>query len=304
MKQISLARYRRVIATRNLCHVFMLLVFASNGIAAEDRAKPDLIVSVAFSPNGKILATADGTFQGLGLGGVKLWDVATVEDDQDRQQSISALKQLGATIQRDDDGHVIAVSLQSKKIADDDLRHLTVLRHVEDVNLYETPITDVGLAHVRQMKTLRRLNLGFCRKLTDRGIEQLKPLEKLEFLNLGFCRKITDDGFTTLKHFKQLKTLNLSITSITDDRLKTVAQLKHLENLDLDNTQITDAGLARLANLKKLRYLRLVGTAVTDSGLKQLFGLKRLRFLYVRDTNVTDAGIRQLREALPQCSVK
>ena len=174
---------------------------------------------------------------------------------QDRQQAIAALKQLAATMQRDDEGHVIAVSLQSKKFADDDLKHLTVLRHVEDVNLYETPITDAGLVHLRRITTLRRLNLGFCRKLTDRGIKQLKPLENLEFLNLGFCRQVTDDGFATLKHFKQLKTVNLSITSIADDGLKFVAHLKHLENLDLDNTQITDAGLAQLENLKKLRYL-------------------------------------------------
>ncbi len=220
----------------------------------------------------------------------------------DAPQSITTLTQLGAQLKLAD-GHVVEVSLQSKKIADDDLAALHGLPHLETLNLYETPITDAGLRQLKSLKTLKSLNLGFCRNITDAGIKELKDLKELEFLNLGFCRKLTAEGFRVLPRFEKLRTLNLSITSFGDDQAELLPKLIHLENLDLDNTRVTDGGLTHVSKLKKLRYLRLVGTRVTDRGLETVAKLPNLRFLHIRDTFVSDSGVTAFQSALPKCRV-
>lgn len=214
-----------------------------------------------------------------------------------------ALEDLGAKLKRDDNGRVIEVSLASKKFQADDLRYLASFPRLRTLSLYETPLTDDGLAHLKSLTSLKNLNLGSCRKVTDAGLKYLEKLENLESLNLGFCRKITDEGFAILTRFPELKSLNLSITNVTDDRLKTVAGLKNLRHLDLDNAPITDAGIEHLKSLRNLRSLRFVGAAVGDDGLETLHEVKSLRFLNVTDSLVTDAGIAAFKKALPKCTV-
>lgn len=220
----------------------------------------------------------------------------------DAPRSIEALVKLGAKL-KTVKGHVVEVSLQSKRFKEDDLEALNGLPLLGGLNLYETPLTDAGLRKLKDLKTLRSLNLGFCRRITDAGVKHLKALTLLESLNLGFCRNITDDGFLVLKQFKKMRTLNLSITSFGDERAELLSKMTELENLDLDATRVTDAALKNLSSLKKLRYLRLIGTHVTDRGLESLMKLPRLQHVHLRDTNVTDAGVAALREALPKCKI-
>lgn len=218
--------------------------------------------------------------------------------------AIETLQTLGAKFKRDEQARITEISLASKQFAPDDLQRLAAFPHLQSLNLYETPLTDEGLANLRPLVSLKHLNLGSCRRITDDGVKHLAPLNNLESLNLGFCRRITDKGFAVLEKFRKLKTLNLSITNVRDDRLKTIAAMDELQHLDLDNTPITDEGLRHLADMRKLRSLRFVGAAVTDNGIAALHGIKTLRFLNVTDTHVTPAGIATLKQTLPSCVVK
>jgi hypothetical protein len=101
-------------------------------------------------------------------------------------------------------------------------------------------ITDAGLAHLKGLTKLKRLDLPLGRvfngggnKTTDAGLAHLKGLTKLELLKLSSCVNITAAGAAHLKGLAKLKNLHLGgCDKITD---ADIAELKKA----LPNTTIT-----------------------------------------------------------------
>ena len=114
-----------------------------------------------------------------------------------------------------------------------------------------------------------RVNL-FGTKITDAGMADLKGLTNLQKLDLAICRKITDAGLVHLVGLTNLQSLYLRRTKITDAGLKDVVKLQQLTHLWLYNTQITDEGLKELVKLQKLRNLVLIDTKTTKAGAPEL----------------------------------
>src|SRR5260370_308873 len=85
--------------------------------------------------------------------------------------------------------------------------------------------------------------------VTDAGLKALKELKSLKTLNLDFT-KVTDAGLKNLKELKSLQTLYLGGTAVTDAGLKNLKELKSLQTLDLGGTKITDTGMKELKDLK------------------------------------------------------
>ncbi|MCP4375551.1 MAG: hypothetical protein GY794_05175 [bacterium] len=143
-------------------------------------------------------------------------------------------------------------------------------------------ITDAGLAHLKGLTKLERLDLEDCVNITDAGLARLKGLTTLEHLGLWSCYNITDAG---LAH------------------LKVLTKLERLDLLCCDN--ITDAGLAHLKELTKLGTLKLSGCdKITDAGLVHLKGLTKLEQLDLSCCDkITKAGIAELKKALPNMSI-
>src|SRR5262249_47302844 len=90
--------------------------------------------------------------------------------------------------------------------------------------------------------------------VTDAGLKELKELKSLRELDLGGTA-ITDAGLKELKELKGLRELHLSGTAVTDAGLKELKELNRLQWLDLGNTKVTDAGLKELKELKRLQGL-------------------------------------------------
>jgi hypothetical protein len=143
------------------------------------------------------------------------------------------------------------------------------------VNLYDAPVTDAGLEHLKCLSQLQNLNLHGTR--------------------------ITDAGLDNLKELSQLVVLNLDATQVTDVGLQKMSGLCQLQWLTLADIQLTDAGLEHLNGLGQLYGLDLSRTRVTDAGLEHLEKLRKLEWLKLDGTEVSDAGIRKLRAALPKC---
>jgi Leucine-rich repeat (LRR) protein len=158
-----------------------------------------------------------------------------------------------------------------------------------------SPVTDKGMRHLKELKSLQSLYLQFANGVTDKGLNELKGLTNLRELNLRGTG-ITGKGLEYLSGLKELRTLDLSLDSLTDDSLKHLAELKRLTVLNLGSEQITDEGLKHLCGLKDLETLNLRSTGVTDEGMKTLQKLEDLRQLSLAWTKVTDKGLKHLKE--------
>lgn len=66
-------------------------------------------------------------------------------------------------------------------------------------------ITDRGLNHVAEMKSVTWLSLMACRGVTDEGIGNLAPMDNLKGLDLRGCPRVTDSGLVHLAQMDHLR---------------------------------------------------------------------------------------------------
>jgi len=100
---------------------------------------------------------------------------------------------------------------------DEGARQIGRLTSLERLSLRDTWISGNGLAALINLKQLKVLNLGHCRRLQSEDMVPLGKLSELEQLNISDCRIAADDA--------SLRAL-----------IGTLKQLKHLRTLRVDNT--------------------------------------------------------------------
>jgi uncharacterized protein (TIGR03067 family) len=179
---------------------------------------------------------------------------------------------------------------------------LAKLKHLEQLDLGGTGVSDAGMKDVAKFKQLRVLWLAGT-AVTDDGLKELAALEQLNSLLLA-NDKITGVGFRHLAALKNLESLTLRGLSLTNAGVKELAALQQLQRLDLFESSVNDAGVKELARLKQLAWLNLSGTKVTHAGLKELSGHKNLRTLRLYKTRVTVVAINDLQKGLPHCRIE
>jgi tetratricopeptide (TPR) repeat protein len=160
------------------------------------------------------------------------------------EEDLAFLKKAGAvfsTVSLDD---LATEGLLIEPMLDDQaLSHIARLYSIERLNLNRR-ITDVGLAHIKDLTNLRELDVTGA-QITDAGLAHLVDLKELENLNLGFTR-VGDGGLPHLKWLKKLRELNLMHTEITDAGLEHLRDLEGLRKLNLKSTKVTQTGVDRL----------------------------------------------------------
>ena len=164
------------------------------------------------------------------------------------------LTHLGAAVQRDTAGNIVAVNLRGSWINDDDMLDVARLPHLQRLDLSHTRISDDGMLHLKS-----------ARNITD--------------LNLFYSEWLTDQGLTAIRDWKQLKRLNLRGTRISDGTLAIVSKLTGLEALDIANTQVSDNGLDYLITLTNLKELSIGRSRLSESALEVLRMLPTLTYL-------------------------
>ena len=186
------------------------------------------------------------------------------------------LQRLGARLQRNEAGEIVAIDFQGKRVA------------------------PAVLADLRQLGALRSLSLAYCSGISDDSLRVLEGIPSLESLDLTFCSDVTDAGLEHVQDLTNLKRLNLSGTAITDAGLAHLSGLAALEELDLSGSlirrgAIDGSGLSHVKDLSKLRRLSLYNTLVEDAGLARLEGLTSLEALNLGDTWITADGLTRLQ---------
>lgn len=267
-------------------------------------------------------------------------DVGQGDDSElsvaDREELIRWVREIGASIEQDEDGRLVSLVLGFTKIDDEGLAKLVPLKHLTFLGIDNTSITDMGLRHIAGMKKLKVLQLGGNEKVTKNGLRHLAPLAELEYLDLSDLN-VDDASLSHLAKLSQLKQLNLGGTEVslqgafqlakqlpqleiagpfgrlaggrrltldpdvTDDVLAGLKNLGTLRELNLwECGQVTDAGMKHLQALDQLEVLELGYTQITDEGLKHLESMKSLKRLDLRETATSLRAALQLVVALPE----
>jgi Leucine-rich repeat (LRR) protein len=89
---------------------------------------------------------------------------------------------------------------------DEALVHVGKLTGLNELVLWDAPMTDAGVKHLANLKDLTRLDLAFATKLTDAALEEIVKLPNLEFLNVAGT-KVTD--VSSLQKLTKLKELRV-----------------------------------------------------------------------------------------------
>ncbi|WP_254507804.1 SMP-30/gluconolactonase/LRE family protein [Anatilimnocola floriformis] len=178
------------------------------------------------------------------------------------------------------------------RVNDDTLKLLAGQDHLRSLQLSGTAVTSAGLVHLKDLKSLERLNVCLT-NCTDEGFEQLAGLTNMKRMTVC-ASKITGSGFQHLGGMKQLESINLHSSPASDDGLAAIGKLPSLRRLEIVHTHVTDAGLAHLVSLEHLRQLHIHGPQTTEAALPFVGKLTRLYELDVYDRAASDATCAQI----------
>jgi len=152
------------------------------------------------------------------------------------------------------------------------------------VQFYETPISDAGLAQLKEIPAIKEVALIRNTLLTDQCLQSLIGMPGLEKLGI-YGLKLTDAAYTGLSGMKGLKDLNFSEMPVGDSTLENVKGLSNLQYLGIDGADnVSSAGIAHLKALK-LKRLALDSfkqdTKLNAAALKEVGDLATLEELRV-----------------------
>lgn len=158
-----------------------------------------------------------------------------------------------------------SLDLSASWTTDADLDRVAGMTGLETLRLAETRVTDAGLERLRELRSLRELDLYFAEFFTDDGVAALSGLQRLERLNLRGTR-VTSRAFETLAKLTALRSLDISYSQIDDAGVELLADLPQLERLAIGGTRIGIVALSALKLLPSLRDLDVSGMQRVDSG--------------------------------------
>lgn len=191
------------------------------------------------------------------------------------------------------DGHAIPVPRKPEdRVTDEWLRQLVGQDHLRRLELSGTGITSAGLIHLKDLRSLERLNICLT-AVDDRGFEHLAGLTKMR--RMVICAsKITGSGFEHLQGMKQLESINLHSAPASDTGLAAIGKITSLKRLEIVHTHVTDAGLKHLAGLANLQQLHVHGPETTENALPFIGQLKELYQLDIYDRPASNATLAEI----------
>jgi len=164
---------------------------------------------------------------------------------------------------------IISVEIDDCLATDDLLKQVATLKHIQNLCIRRSSLTDTEAANISELESLRSLRLE----------------------NTNFTNK----GISALANLK-LRHLNFDSNKIGDQGLEIISTIHTLEELHLNGSNATDTGFAHLADLHKLKYLHLGGPNLSDAGIAAL-SVMNLEELSVANSNVTGIGFKDFRDA-------
>jgi hypothetical protein len=185
------------------------------------------------------------------------------------------------------------LELSGTMISDAGLASIRNLQSLERLNVCLTPVTDGCLKHLAGLTNLRRLVI--CSTMvTGSGFRDVPDWPRIESINLHSC-PVSDEGLAALSRFANLQRLEIVHSKVTDAGLKHLGKLTNLRQLHVASHGTTRHGLGFVDGLAKLYQLDLYEELASNEGLAHAGTLKQLKILNLYSGPVDDAGLASLR---------
>lgn len=213
--------------------------------------------------------------------------------------AIKVLKDAGAVVRTDEGGSATDIDLHQLTLSAETLGFLRELKSLRGLNLADSSFSDESLPVLEQVSsTLTNLDLRGC-QLTDKApavIARFAGLRALRFNGKNGETSISDDGVKTLAACTSLKVLALDeLTFVGTEGLSALTALKDLEELYVAGTIVDDDSCTVIADFPKLKKLRLARNQVSDDALETLSKCALLEELDLsEDSLITNDGMAHL----------
>jgi Leucine-rich repeat (LRR) protein len=209
------------------------------------------------------------------------------------------VSRLRAKVVRDDEAlgkPIVELDCRGTKVADRDLadlRDLATLRRLDLENA--VGVSDAGLAYLANATALEELNLLGTRTLGD-GLAHLKNLTKLKKLTLPVGVTLTARQLAPIAGLPALEHLSFEFPAHDDAVFALVRGMTALKELSLDTATLSNRKLIMLSGLKNLESLSLGKLGgYSDRGLAIVGQMPRLKTLLVRHYQGSNGGLEPLR---------
>lgn len=168
-----------------------------------------------------------------------------------------------------------------------------------NLNIFDTSISDIGLGCVKECPNLVSLEL-INTKCTAAGVRQLKCFPNLATIGISGIK----GGKSLIPDLIKSKIINnfgVGDLDITDEDVRRISQAKSLVVLVLrQNMRVTDKSIEYLKQLPKLNTLFVDSTSVSPKSMEALASLKNLEVLIVNGDLWTQDDLRRLQAMKPQ----
>lgn len=192
--------------------------------------------------------------------------------------------------------NLIQITLSKDGIPEEEFSILSGLTSLETVSLTDCPLTDTGLANLRDSRQLMSLTLGNT-QVTDDGLAVLDNFPQLKELNLP--NGITDKGFAHVLQCQQLEQLGGAFRSIRVQSLNRLPELDQLQTLyiygvDASSTADGTSRLEVFDKLPKLTVLHLFRSKLSRSVVKGLGQARQIKNLSLFHCEIETEGLVEL----------
>lgn len=171
---------------------------------------------------------------------------------------------------------VTAARLVQERTTDPELRLLSYLPELEEVEIAYGRETAAGLEHIAALPNLRSVSLWRANTESLVPLMRCKTLERLSYIH-DWHAVLGDDGVVGLENLTNLKYLHLFGTGLRDATLRRIGALRELVTLSLDHGRLEDENsLFALNGLTKLESLTLNGREYTGDELRRFQARKPL----------------------------
>ncbi len=184
------------------------------------------------------------------------------------------------------------LDLSQMQLGDSAMKDAATLKSLKRLDT-DPRVTDEGVKALTDLK-LHTLTFAQGSRLTDAGMKHVAQIKTLRSLSL-WDTKVTNEGLKELKGLK-LHTLKLKREKIDDETLRVLRDLDLLHAIGIGFKGKPPESRA------EVRWINLYQTQVTDEGLKELVGFKNLQGV-TGSEKTTKKALEALRKKLPDIDI-
>ncbi len=134
-----------------------------------------------------------------------------------------------------------SIRVPSGEVTDAGLTNLEGATDLQELDLFANrQITGAGLAHLRRLTKMMRLNLG-CTMVDDAGLRNLTEMKLLVWLDVSQT-KVTSRGLRYVPHVRNFQPANVQSTDVPGDSLHYIRTVRDFYGLDSDGNEPTEPG--------------------------------------------------------------